>query len=79
VGRSFCKQASSQLLQQRRCKTQKKIPTAVSHKAKQDDGKRDREKKRDTGRERERERQKERKKERKKKREKDSAASLWVD
>jgi hypothetical protein len=70
VGRSFCKQASSQLLQQRRCKTQKKIPTAVSHKAKQDDGKRDREKKRDTGRERETEteRKKERKKERKRER-----------
>jgi hypothetical protein len=73
VGRSFCKQASSQLLQQRRCKTQKKIPTAVSHKAKQDDGKRDREK------ERHRKRERQRQKERKKKREKDSAASLWVD
>jgi hypothetical protein len=67
-------QASSQLLQQRRCKTRKKIPTAVSHKAEQDDGKRERERKRETQEERETET--ERKKERKREREKDSAASL---
>jgi len=41
---------------------------SLSHKAKQDDGKRDREKKRDTGRERDRDRKKERKKERKRER-----------